>query len=346
VRKNIPINHNLAECYVEFDGGGVILSKNAINLQDEDLPVLLNEYLGYLYTVKAKSINTISGYKIDLRMFLKYMKKIKNKLNVDLEEIHISDIDENFISSIRLGDLYSFINFITLDRNNSSYARARKTAAIKSFFDFLEKKVKVIKENPARELETPKINKRHPVYLTLDQSKRLLSFIDGRNKERDYAIIVLFLNCGMRLSELVSIDRTKIKGDTLSVIGKGNKERTIYLNTAAINAINSYMLVRPKEGLIDKEALFLSERKRRIDKSTVEKLVKKYVVSAGLFDEKYTPHKLRHTAATLMYKYGHVDIRALQEILGHESVATTQIYTHIDDDQLREAVKSNPLSEE
>lgn len=322
------------------------MSKDVINLQDEDLPVLLNEYLGYLYTVRAKSINTITGYKIDLRMFLKYMKKIKNKLNVELDEIHISDIDENFMSSIRLGDLYSFINFITLDRNNSSYARARKTASIKSYFDFLEKKVKVIKENPARELETPKINKRHPVYLTLDQSKKLLRSIDGRNRERDYAIIVLFLNCGMRLSELVSIDKNKIKGDTLSVIGKGNKERTIYLNTACINAINSYLLVRPKEDLVDKDALFLSERKRRIDKSTVEKLVKKYVVSAGLFDEKYTPHKLRHTAATLMYKYGHVDIRALQDILGHESVATTQIYTHIDDEQLREAVKSNPLSEE
>lgn len=327
-------------------GGGANLNQNTINLHDENLPILLNEYLGYLFTVKGKSLNTISGYKIDLRMFLKYMKRIKNKLNEELEEILISDIDETFIASIRLGDLYSFINFITLERDNSSYARARKTAAIKSFYEYLEKKIKVIKDNPARELETPKINKRNPIYLTLDQSKRLLSAIDGRNKERDYAIIVLFLNCGMRLSELVSINRSKMKEDTLSVIGKGNKERTIYLNTAALNAISSYLLVRPKEDLIDKDALFLSERKRRIDISTVEKLVKKYVISAGLYGEKYTPHKLRHTAATLMYKYGNVDIRALQEILGHESVATTQIYTHIDDDQLRKAVKSNPLSEE
>lgn len=320
--------------------------ESAMDLNDEDLPVLLNEYLGYLLTVRGKSLNTISGYKIDLRMFLKYIKKTKNKLNEEIEEINISDIDGTFISSIRLSDLYSFINFITLDRDNSSYARARKTAAIRSFYEYLEKKVKVIKDNPSRELETPKINKRNPIYLTLDQSKRLLSSIDGRNKERDYAIIVLFLNCGMRLSELVSINRSKIKEDTLSVIGKGNKERTIYLNTACINALNNYLLVRPKEGLIDKDALFLSERKRRLDKSTVEKLVKKYVLSAGLFGEKYTPHKLRHTAATLMYKYGNVDIRALQEILGHESVATTQIYTHIDDEQLRKAVKSNPLSEE
>ncbi|CCJ33824.1 Probable integrase/recombinase [Caloramator australicus RC3] len=195
-------------------------------------------------------------------------------------------------------------------------------------------------------MESPKINKRHPVYLTLEQSKRLLDSIKGRNKERDFAIITLFLNCGLRLSELVSIDISKIKGDTLTVVGKGNKERTVYLNKACIKAINSYLAVRPKDGVVDKDALFLSERKKRIDKRTVEKLVKKYIVSAGLLNDKYTPHKLRHTAATLMYKYGKVDIRALQHILGHESVSTTQIYTHIDDEILRDAVKSNPLSEE
>lgn len=316
------------------------------DVYDSELPVLLNEYLGYLSTVKAKSINTVIGYKIDLRLFLKYIKKFKYKLTMEIEDIIISDIDEDFIKGIRLGDLYSFVNYITLKRDNSPYARARKTAAIKSFFNYLETKAKVIKENPARELERPKLGKHQPVYLSLEQSKSLLNNIDGRNRERDYAIIVLFLNCGMRLSELVSIDITKIKGDTLTVTGKGNKDRTIYLNSAAINALNQYISVRPKEGLLDKDALFLSERKKRIDKSTVEKLVKKYVRNAGLYGEKYTPHKLRHTAATLMYKYGNVDIRALQQILGHESVATTQIYTHIDDERLREAVKSNPLAEE
>lgn len=329
---------------VKSEGEGVNLDN--FDICDAELPSLLNEYIGYLVSVKGKSMNTINGYKIDLRLFLKYTKKIKNKLTDETENIIISDIDESFIKGIRLGDLYSFINYITLKRDNSAYARARKTAAIRSFFSYLETKAKVIKDNPARELETPKIGKKNPVYLTLDQSKSLLHIIDGRNKERDYAIIVLFLNCGMRLSELVSIDITRIKGDTLTVIGKGNKERTIYLNTAAINAINQYISVRPKEDLLDKDALFLSERKRRIDKSTVEKLVKKYVRNAGLYGEKYTPHKLRHTAATLMYKYGNVDIRAIQQILGHESVATTQIYTHIDDERLREAVKSNPLAEE
>lgn len=316
------------------------------DLYDNELPSLLNEFLGYLLTVKGKSLNTITGYKVDLRLFLKFSKKLKKKLKNDVEEVDISDIDEEFIRTIRLGDLYSFINYITLKRDNGTYARARKTAAIKSFFIYLETKVKVISENPARELESPKMNKRHPVYLTLDQSKKLLGNIDGRNKERDYAIIVLFLNCGLRLSELVGIDINRIKGDTLTVIGKGNKERTVYLNAACLRAINEYLKVRPKDDVINKEALFLSERRTRINKRTIELLVKKYINNAGLYEEKYTPHKLRHTAATLMYKYGNVDIRALQQILGHESVSTTQIYTHIDDERLRAAVKSNPLSEE
>lgn len=328
------------------DGGVTMDNKNLDALFDENLPCILNDFLGYLYTVKGKSLNTIDGYKVDLRLFLKYIKKIKNNLKNEIDDIDISDIDIELIKQINLNDIYSFINYVSIKRQNSTYARARKIAAIRSFFNYLETKAKIIKENPARELESPKINKRHPVYLTLEQSKKLLDSIKGRNKERDFAIITLFLNCGLRLSELVSIDISKIKGDTLAVVGKGNKERTVYLNKACIRAINSYLAVRPKDGVVDKDALFLSERKKRIDKRTVEKLVKKYIVSAGLLNDKYTPHKLRHTAATLMYKYGKVDIRALQHILGHESVSTTQIYTHIDDEILRDAVKSNPLSEE
>ncbi|MDO6355447.1 tyrosine recombinase XerC [Caloramator sp. CAR-1] len=321
-------------------------NKNLDALFDENLPYILNDFLGYLYTVKGKSLNTIDGYKVDLRLFLKYIKKIKYNLKNEIDDIDISDVNAELIKQIILSDIYSFINYVSIKRQNSTYARARKIAAIRSFFNYLETKAKIIKENPARELESPKINKRHPVYLTLEQSKKLLDSIKGRNKERDFAIITLFLNCGLRLSELVSIDISKIKGDTLTVVGKGNKERTVYLNKACIKAINSYLAVRPKDGVVDKDALFLSERKKRIDKRTVEKLVKKYIVSAGLLNDKYTPHKLRHTAATLMYKYGKVDIRALQHILGHESVSTTQIYTHIDDEILRDAVKSNPLSEE
>ena len=310
------------------------------------LPDLLEEFLGYLSTVKGKSPNTVNGYKTDLKLFLRYMKKIKSKSKNNIEAIIISDIDADFIRTIKLGDMYSFITYITIERKNSTYARARKTAAIKSFFNFLETKVKVIKDNPARELESPQISSRHPVYLTLEQSKDLLSSVSGRNAQRDYTIITLFLNCGLRLSELVGINISKIKGDTLTVIGKGNKERTVYLNKACKKAIDNYLAVRDSEGAKDKDALFLSEQKCRINKRSVERLVKKYTNKAGLYNDKYTPHKLRHTAATLMYKYGNVDIRALQQILGHQSVSTTQIYTHIDDQRLREAVNSNPLSEE
>jgi integrase/recombinase XerD len=205
----------------------------------------------------------------------------------------------------------------------------------------------VIRHNPSIELESPKINSRHPVYLTLEESKQLLSSIDGENKERDYAIITLFLNCGLRLSELISIDINKINNDKLTVIGKGNKERTVYLNSACIDAINNYLKVRPTDDNVkDKNALFLSERKRRISKRAVQYLVKKYIGISNLDTEKYSPHKLRHTAATLMYKYGKVDIRSLQQILGHENISTTQIYTHLDDETLRNAINANPLSEE
>lgn len=314
----------------------------------DDLPYVLNEFLGYLSTIKGKSINTVNGYKVDLRLFLKYILKQKQKLNLEVEDIQIQDVDEDIIKNIRLGDIYSFINYVTQARGNSTHARARKVAAIKAFFIYLERKTNIITNNPAKDLESPKISKRQPVYLTLEQSKDLLESVFGtvvgRNKERDFAILSIFLNCGLRLSELVGIDISRIKEDTLTVIGKGNKERTVYLPPICINSIKSYINVRPTPIIGSEDALFLSEQRRRINKRTVEKLVKKYAEFAGLDSTKYTPHKLRHTAATLMYKHGGVDIRALQQILGHESISTTQIYTHIDDDQLRKAVKSNPLA--
>ncbi|HEE9847488.1 TPA: tyrosine-type recombinase/integrase, partial [Clostridium perfringens] len=205
-----------------------------------------------------------------------------------------------------------------------------------------------IDENPTVELESPKINKRHPVYLTLDQSITVLNSMDKGNKNyyRDYCILTLFLNCGMRLSELCNIEIEKIKGDTLTIIGKGNKERTVYLNEASIAAIENYLKNRNDLKATEeaKKYLFLSSKYRPINKRSVEILVKKHIENAGFKDQKYTPHKLRHTAATLMYKYGNVDIRSLQNILGHENISTTQIYTHVDDETLREAVKTNPLA--
>lgn len=326
------------------------MNYNLNNVYDPELPECLNNFLNYLGTIRGKSENTMAGYKFDLTLFFKFLLLYKRQISdkTDFENIKINKIDYEFIRSIRLPDLYAFISFSENYRNNGNYARARKVAALKSFYKYLYNKEKIINDNPAEELESPKIDKRNPIYLTLNESKALLKAIDGKNKERDYCIITLFLNCGLRLSELCSIEVSKIKGDTLTVIGKGNKERTIYLNKSCLTAIHDYIAVRNTliDKLVDKDALFISRNYRRINKRSVELLVKKYINAAGFTNEKYSPHKLRHTAATLMYKYGNVDIRSLQKILGHENVSTTQIYTHVDDDKLREAVKANPLSGE
>jgi len=304
------------------------------------------DYLNYMQTIKGKSENTVLVYFYDLRVFLRFLKLHKNIIpkTVEFDEIDISDIDISFIKTVTLSDLYAYMSFVSNKRSNSAYARARKVASLKSFFNYLTNKAKLIDKNPAAELESPKIVKRLPRYLNIEESKQLLTSVEGEHSARDYAILTLFLNCGIRLSELVGLNLKSIKNNTLSVIGKGDKERIIPLNSACISAINEYLKVRPVDGVKDKNALFLSERKQRISKATVQHLVKKYIVSAGLDPRKYSTHKLRHTAATLMYKYGHVDIRALQELLGHESISTTEIYTHLDSQQLRNAVESNPLS--
>lgn len=326
------------------------LKHKSIN-NSSNLPQLVIDFLNYLETIKGKSQNTINGYKIDLQLFFRFMKVYKEisvDSSVEFEEISIDDIDEKFINTIKLTDIYAFLSFAEKERQNSTYARARKVATLKSFYKFLFGKAKVITENPTLELESPKISKRHPVYLTLEQSLHLLSSLDKSNVNyyRDYCILTLFLNCGLRLSELCSIEVNKIKDDTLTIVGKGNKERTIYLNDACMKAISNYLNKRDTSKISEenRKYLFLSIRNKPINKRTVELLVKKHITTAEILDNTYTPHKLRHTAATLMYKHGNVDIRSLQNILGHENISTTQIYTHIDDDKLREAVRSNPLS--
>ncbi|MDK0559643.1 tyrosine recombinase XerC [Clostridium perfringens] len=332
-----------------------LLKKNKLKfdfLEKSKHPKRVIEFLNYLENVKGKSINTIKGYSVDLGLFFKFLKVYKGlENNIELEkieEVEISDLGDNFIKDITLSDIYAFLAFLEKVRNNSAYARARKVATLKSFFKFLNSKIKLIDENPTVELESPKINKRHPVYLTLDQSITVLNSMDKENKNyyRDYCILTLFLNCGMRLSELCNIEIEKVKGDTLTIIGKGNKERTVYLNEASIAAIENYLKNRNDSKATEeaKKYLFLSNKYRPINKRSVEILVKKHIENAGFKDQKYTPHKLRHTAATLMYKYGNVDIRSLQNILGHENISTTQIYTHVDDETLREAVKTNPLA--
>ncbi|MDK0626361.1 tyrosine recombinase XerC [Clostridium perfringens] len=332
-----------------------LLEKNKLKfdfLEKSKHPKRVIEFLNYLENVKGKSLNTVKGYSVDLGLFFKFLKVYKgleNNIGLEkIEEVEISDLGDNFIKDITLSDIYAFLAFLEKVRNNSAYARARKVATLKSFFKFLNSKIKLIDENPTVELESPKINKRHPVYLTLDQSITVLNSMDKSNKNyyRDYCILTLFLNCGMRLSELCNIEIEKIKGDTLTIIGKGNKERTVYLNEASISAIENYLKNRNDSKATEeaKKYLFLSSKYRPINKRSVEILVKKHIENAGFKDQKYTPHKLRHTAATLMYKYGNVDIRSLQNILGHENISTTQIYTHVDDETLREAVKTNPLA--
>lgn len=311
------------------------------------LPNLLEDYLNYLETIRGKSPNTTKAYKYDLVLLFRFLKIRFNMIQIDtpFEEIKIIDINNDFIKKITLNDLYAFLSFLAKQRNNSQYTRARKVACIKSFFKYLETKMKILDNNPTNELERPKIYSRHPVHLQLSEAQKLINSIEGIHKERDRAIIILFLNCGLRLSELTNIKIDDIQGDTLRVIGKGNKERTVYLNNACLRAFKDYLRVRPTEGLKDPLALFISQQKRQISQRTVQHLVKIQIEKAGLDSEKFSVHKLRHTAATLMYKYGHVDIRALQQILGHENISTTQIYTHIDDDQLRQASQKNPLAD-
>ncbi len=322
------------------------------NLYYEVYPEHVLDFLNYSSTIRGKSDSTIEAYGYDLGLLFKFLKMHRRLVpnDIQFDDILIHDIDDDFLRKISLSEIYAFLSYMDKKRNNSAYARARKTACIKTFFKYLSVKARILDKDPTLELERPKIKKRNPVYLTLDESLKLLRSMDKENinYKRDYCILTLFLNCGMRLSELVSIRISKIKDDTLSVIGKGNKERVVYLNHACISSINEYMTIRSKVDVIDeyKDYLFLSTHRRPINKRSVEVLVKKHVQGAGLFDEKYSPHKLRHTAATLMYKHGKVDIRSLQMILGHENVSTTQIYTHVDNESLREAVKANPLSEE
>lgn len=316
------------------------------SINDYEMPSILRDFLNYMQTIKGKSVNTIQVYFYDLRVFLRFLKVHRNiEKNVDeFDKIDITDVDIDLIKSVTLSDLYSFMSFVSNSRDNSAHARARKVASLKSFFNYLTNKAKLLDVNPASELESPKIVKRLPRYLNVQESKQLLESVSGEYSERDFAIITLFLNCGLRLSELVGININNIRNETLTVIGKGDKERMIPLNKACMDAINSYLSVRKVDGVKDKSALFLSERKQRISKVTVQHIVKKFIKLSGLDPNRYSTHKLRHTAATLMYKYGNVDIRALQELLGHESIATTEIYTHLDRDQLKDAVEKNPLS--
>ena len=321
-------------------------------IQRDENPEFLNAFLDYSAIILNKSPNSIKEYNYDLAMFFRYISKHFNLSNEeDFSNIKINDFPVDYLRKITLEDIQAFVAYLAMENKSKPATRARKISTIRIFFKYLSIKTDYIDVNPAQNLETPKQEKRMPKYLSLEDSKKLLNIaadVENRNKERDYAITTLFLNCGMRLSELVGINRKDIDHSEckMTVIGKGNKERTIYLNKACMKAINDYLIVRPKEGIDykSKDALFLSERKERISNRTVQHIVKKELYKAGLDIDKYSVHKLRHTAATLMYQYGEVDIRALQQLLGHASISTTEIYTHVVDDQVRSAVERNPLA--
>lgn len=328
-------------------------------IKRENNPDYLNAFLDYSTTILNKSPNSIKEYNYDLAMFLKFIKIHFNLTKeTDFSKIEIKDLDFDVIKKIELDDIHAFLGYLTVNFDSKSATRARKISTIRIFFKYLSQEASkkfLLDHDPALNLKTPKKDKRLPKYLSLDDSKRLLSAAsneDNRNHIRDYAITTLFLNCGMRLSELVGINVNDIDFEEckMNVIGKGNKERTIYLNKACMKAIAEYLAVRPENNNhCDKKnsekALFLSERKGRISNRTVQHIITKELQEAGLDTNKYSVHKLRHTAATLMYQYGEVDIRALQELLGHESISTTEIYTHVNSEQIRSAVERNPLAD-
>ena len=323
-------------------------------IQEEENPGYVNDFLDYMITIQNKSKNTVKEYNYDLATFLRFLK-VHYKLTdeKELKNIPFNDVTLDTIRKVKLEDLHAFLGYLTKTYDSKATTRSRKVSCLRIFFKYLTRQ-NLIDVNPTQELETPKLGKRLPKFLTLDDSKKLLdaaSNEDNRYPERNYAIITLFLNCGMRLSELVGINIKDIVFDEcqMTVIGKGNKERTIYLNKACMRAIDNYLKVRPKEKFANQDAekaLFLSERRNRISRRMVQQIIYDELKRAGLDSTKYSVHKLRHTAATLMYQYGDVDIRALQELLGHESISTTEIYTHVSNNQVRKAVESNPLADE
>lgn len=311
-------------------------------------PSYVVEFLNYYSVIKNRSTLTVVEYATDLATFFRFLKVIRGLADKEtpFEEIHIKDLSLDVISSVSLNDAYMFLVYCKDNRGNNERTRARKATTLRNFYKYLTVQKRLIDDNPLQELDSPKIKKTLPKYLTLDESLKLLNSVDGKYKERDYCILTLFLNCGMRLSELVSLNLSDIRSNnTIVVTGKGNKERTIYLNDACVDAINAYLPYRPVDGIKDKNALFISRQKGRISNKTVQYIVKSTLEKAGLGNRDLSTHKLRHTAATLMYQYGDVDVLAIKEILGHESLSTTQIYTHIMDEQLKKAAASNPLSD-
>lgn len=323
---------------------------------NSDCPSILRDFLAYHETIKGQSPKTMSEYYLDLRMFFRFMKLMRNGMPIHsrLDEISIRDIDLDFIRTISTSDIFEFLSYLANDRTEdpdaavpsygiSPAARARKLSAIKSFYKYLTIRTKQLAVNPVADIEYPKLRKSLPKYLTFEQSAALLNAVSGPNEKRDYAILLLFLNCGIRRSELVGLNRSDVYEDRIRVVGKGNKERIVYFGASCRQAIDAYLVERNKKILSDNRALFGSRDNHRISASAVHRLVKKHMLAAGLDASQFSAHKLRHTAATLMVSSG-VDVKTVQEVLGHENLNTTQIYTHIESTELKIAAEANPIS--
>ena len=321
-----------------------------------DCPQILRDFLIYHETIKGQSPRTIHEYYLDLRMFLRFVRLMRNDMPITtcLDDIPIKDIDVPFLREIRTSDVFDFLSYLANDRavnpeslapdyGISPTARARKLSAIKSFYKYLTVRTKLLQENPVADIEYPKLRKSLPKYLTMDQAKALLQAVEGPNQIRDYAILMIFLNCGIRRSELVGLNLSDIYEDRLRVVGKGNKERFVYFGTPCRKAIDAYLVERKKKILTDNRALFASRNGNRISVTAVHRLVEKALKQAGLDATQFSAHKLRHTAATMMLSGG-VDVKTVQEVLGHENLNTTQIYTHIENTELKIAAEANPLS--
>lgn len=321
-----------------------------------DCPQILRDFLTYHENIKGQSPRTISEYYLDLRMFLRFVRLMRNDMpiNTPLEDIPIKDIDIAFVGSITTSEVFDFLSYLANDRplnpdsvyteyGIESSSRSRKLSAIKSFYKYLTVRTKQLQENPVADLEYPKLRKSLPKYLTMSQAASLLQAVSGQNAKRDYAILMLFLNCGIRRSELVGLNLSDVYEDRIRVIGKGNKERFVYFGSPCRKAINAYLTERNKMVLTDNRALFGSRNGNRISVTAVHRLVDKALLKAGLDTTQFSAHKLRHTAATMMLSGG-VDVKTVQEVLGHENLNTTQIYTHIENTELKLAAEANPLS--
>lgn len=315
------------------------------NYNNKENPEFLNDYLVHIKIVQMLSERTIEEYYLDIRLFLKYI--YANTHDISIDDADISSMTISELKKISVSDIYSFIYYASDERKNADRARYRKVSSLRSFFKYLHKVLKVIDTNPAQDLDVPTPKKSLPKFLNLNDSMRLLQASDKSESKRNYCIITLFLNCGMRLSELVGINIKDIDfyNNKLKVLGKGSKERMVYLNSACVSALNDYLEIRNNNPKAAAEpALFISNQNKRISKRRVQQIVEDTLTAAGLDGKGITTHKLRHTAATLMYQYGDADVLTLKELLGHANVSTTEIYTHLSNDDVRNAVESNPLS--